>query len=162
MDNDEKIELLTRAGETAYGQNWKSELARFMGINDRSVRQWAAGERRIPASVIRGMVSHLRDRAALMNSETDRLVRDMHYDRDPEFTALKVLFLPNRRPSTDRLGNDAYKFLCFDVDGFIYCIDSNDRVINMHGDDTVLKNATVAELRAAYDLYINDPANLVD
>jgi DNA-binding transcriptional regulator YdaS (Cro superfamily) len=42
------LELLHRAGELLYGQDWQSELARALGISPRSVQRWVAGER-LPA-----------------------------------------------------------------------------------------------------------------
>lgn len=39
------LELLHRAGELLYGQDWQSELARALGISARSVQRWVAGER---------------------------------------------------------------------------------------------------------------------
>jgi DNA-binding transcriptional regulator YdaS (Cro superfamily) len=43
--------LLREAGESLYGSLWQSALARDLGVNDRTVRRWAAGESRIPAGV---------------------------------------------------------------------------------------------------------------
>ncbi|WP_051937009.1 hypothetical protein [Erwinia sp. 9145] len=162
MNNDKKIELFTRAGEAAYGSNWKSELARVFGINDRSVRQWVSEERRLPASMVRAMVSHLRDRAYLMHREADRLIREMKFDTDPDFKDMKVLFLEGRLPLQERLGSDAHDFLCFDVNGFIYCINKSDRVVDLHGNDTELKGASILDLRDAFFKYVNDPKNQVD
>lgn len=42
---------LRQAGEALFGATWQSELARQLGINDRRVRQWIAGERPIPTGV---------------------------------------------------------------------------------------------------------------
>ena len=44
--------LFTRVGEALYGAaSWQSEIARALGVNPRSVRYWASGERPIPANV---------------------------------------------------------------------------------------------------------------
>lgn len=36
-------ELLERTGRALYGQQWQSDLARDIGVSDRTVRNWAAG-----------------------------------------------------------------------------------------------------------------------
>ena len=41
-------EELKRAGETLYGWGWQIALARALGVNDRTVRRWAAGDTEIP------------------------------------------------------------------------------------------------------------------
>ena len=35
---------LSAAGRALYGQHWQSALARDLGVNDRTVRRWAAGQ----------------------------------------------------------------------------------------------------------------------
>lgn len=84
MDNVLKIALLTAAGQAACAQNWKSAFARYLGIDDRSVRQWANGERTIPGAIITELIPNLNDRlapirqtimlinAAIVDNENDR------------------------------------------------------------------------------------------
>lgn len=53
---------LARCGLALYGERWQSDLARALGVSDRSVRAWVAGTRSIPEGVwgeVRGL---LRDR----------------------------------------------------------------------------------------------------
>ncbi len=53
---------LARCGIALYGERWQSDLARALGVSDRSVRAWVAGTRSIPEGVwgeVRGL---LRDR----------------------------------------------------------------------------------------------------
>lgn len=70
-------ELLAAAGERLCGEHWQRSLARVLGphhpdgpreaIDDRLVRRWAAGERHVPAWVLRVLVRLLereRDRTA--------------------------------------------------------------------------------------------------
>ena len=45
------IHTLRAAGAVLYGPAWQSELARKLGVADRTVRYWVAGERPIPAGV---------------------------------------------------------------------------------------------------------------
>jgi len=37
-------DLLREVGEALYGSRWQSDLARALGVTDRTVRRWAAGE----------------------------------------------------------------------------------------------------------------------
>lgn len=53
---------LRRAGELLYGDRWQSDLARATGVADRTVRAWAAGERRIPPGVWTDIAGLLRQR----------------------------------------------------------------------------------------------------
>ena len=50
------IELLCRVGETLYGDQWKTYLARALDVTPRSMRRFAVGDllipRRFPAELI--------------------------------------------------------------------------------------------------------------
>lgn len=37
-------DLIRTVGEALYGPRWQSDLARDLGVNDRTVRRWAAGD----------------------------------------------------------------------------------------------------------------------
>ena len=39
---------LQRIGEALYGEQWKSSLARAVGVNHRTMQRWAAGKNPIP------------------------------------------------------------------------------------------------------------------
>lgn len=56
-------EKLRAAGEALYGPRWQSDLARALGVSDRSVRGWAAGDRVVPPGVWVDIVALLRQRA---------------------------------------------------------------------------------------------------
>lgn len=53
---------LARAGQLLYGERWQSDLARALGIGDRRVRQWLAGDRPIPEGIWRDIAELLRVR----------------------------------------------------------------------------------------------------
>lgn len=57
-------DLLTKCGEALYGPRWQSELARELGIDDRTMRRWVAGESRIPDGVNVDLLRLLTERAA--------------------------------------------------------------------------------------------------
>lgn len=50
------------AGEVLYGDRWQSALARDVGVGDRRVREWIAGDRRIPPGVWADIAALLRER----------------------------------------------------------------------------------------------------
>ena len=43
--------LITETGRALYGVRWQSEMARDLGVNERTVRRWAAGEYEAPDGV---------------------------------------------------------------------------------------------------------------
>ena len=47
----DQIALLREAGESLYGEQWQSAVARDLGVADRSVRRWLAGVHNIPPGV---------------------------------------------------------------------------------------------------------------
>lgn len=54
---------LRAVGEALWGQQWQTDMARALGLSDaRRVRQWLAGERRIPAGIWSDLAGHLRHR----------------------------------------------------------------------------------------------------
>jgi len=42
---------LADVGEALYGPRWQNELARNLGVADRTVRRWVAGDAPIPGGV---------------------------------------------------------------------------------------------------------------
>lgn len=44
-------ELFCEIGACLYGPAWQSEMARQIGVSDRTVRRWISGDRKIPDSV---------------------------------------------------------------------------------------------------------------
>lgn len=64
---------LRRCGETLFGARWQSDLAHALGIGDRRVREWLAGERRIPPGVWQDIAALLRQR----QQDGMALLRDM-------------------------------------------------------------------------------------
>lgn len=43
---------LSEAALALYGSQWQTALARRIGVDARTVRKWAAGDRAIPAPVV--------------------------------------------------------------------------------------------------------------
>ena len=67
--------LLQEAGNALYGARWQSDLARDLGVSDRTVRRWSAGDFRIPAPVWVELREMLRGRRMLLASVTKKLPR---------------------------------------------------------------------------------------
>ena len=57
-------EELRRCGEALYGPRFQRELARALGVNERTIRRWAAGAWPVPPSVQQEIALLLKERAA--------------------------------------------------------------------------------------------------
>lgn len=55
---------LEKAGQLLFGERWQPDLARALNIGDRRVREFMAGERRIPPGVWADITALLRQRSA--------------------------------------------------------------------------------------------------
>jgi hypothetical protein len=64
---------LQKIGEACFGPTWQSALAREIGVGDRQVRQWVAGDRIIPAEAERKIVVLVRHRATALKKLADAL-----------------------------------------------------------------------------------------
>lgn len=67
--------LLHEAGEALYGARWQSDLARDLGVSDRTVRRWAAGSFAVPAGVWDAIRDLLCERGLALASVRRRLKR---------------------------------------------------------------------------------------
>lgn len=54
--------ILRAAGEALYGPLWQCELARALGVTDRTVRRWLQGSRGIPLGLASDLVELLSKR----------------------------------------------------------------------------------------------------
>jgi hypothetical protein len=68
--------LLSDVGEALYGSRWQSELARNIGVSDRSIRRWVAGTDEVPDAAWRDMALLLETRAIDLGELRHR-VRDL-------------------------------------------------------------------------------------
>lgn len=154
MDNEEKIELLGGLCGAIFGSHWKQSLAEHLGINDRSIRQWANGERTIPDSIIRGLLSLAHDRANLIIRRAESAAIELSdYDDNYE----RVLYVqgmtaPNLRPDLYTAKREWY-----DIDGRLYALNENGVIIDINGNETSLPaGVTVSDLQAAAQKYITE------
>jgi DNA-binding transcriptional regulator YdaS (Cro superfamily) len=65
--------LLIDAGEALYGPRWQCELARQLGVSDRTMRRWAAGTHQVPAGVYLDLLRLTQERAAVLDALAPRL-----------------------------------------------------------------------------------------
>ncbi|MEX0557511.1 helix-turn-helix domain-containing protein [Raoultella terrigena] len=162
MENEDKIEWLTGICSTVYGDHWKPALAAHLGVNDRSVRQWANGERTIPDSVVRGLLSLAHDRANALLRRAERAAFDMRGQPGYE----RIIFQPALR--LDEVRRDLYteKRAWFDIDGQLFALNENGSVIDIRGYETTWAGVsilpdgvTVNDLLQAEEKYINENGN---
>lgn len=59
---------IVQYGEALYGKNFQCALARALGINDRTMRRWMAGDTTPPDSVLDDLQALVRERIALLRS----------------------------------------------------------------------------------------------
>ena len=60
--------LLIEAGEALYGPRWQSELARALGVSDRTVRRWLTGQNAVPKGVYADLNTLVQDRSAVLHA----------------------------------------------------------------------------------------------
>lgn len=65
--------LLRDAGEALYGPRWQSDLARDLGVSDRTMRRWAGGADDLPAGIAIDLRRLCEARAALLDDVIERL-----------------------------------------------------------------------------------------
>jgi transposase-like protein len=65
--------LLVESGEALYGERWQSELARDLGVADRTVRRWVAGATPVPPGVFADLLRMVVERQATLDDLVRRL-----------------------------------------------------------------------------------------
>jgi hypothetical protein len=64
---------LRKAGFALYGEQWRSELARALGVTDRTVRRWAQDEYSMPDVARQRIIELCRERVEMLNAVVRRL-----------------------------------------------------------------------------------------
>ena len=67
-------DLLTRCGRALWGQRWQGEMAKALGIAERAVRHWLAGERDVPAGVWHDLAEMATDKAHELVNISDQIL----------------------------------------------------------------------------------------
>lgn len=65
--------ILLECGEALYGPRWQSDLARDLGVADRTVRRWVAGATQVPTGVYVDLLRLVTERAAVLDALAERL-----------------------------------------------------------------------------------------
>lgn len=65
--------LLVECGEALYGPRWQAELARDLGVADRTVRRWVAGTSEVPTGLCLDLLRLTQERAAVLDALAPRL-----------------------------------------------------------------------------------------
>ena len=60
-------EQLQKAGQLLYGDQWQSNLARSLSVDDRTVRRWASGESAIKQSIANEIIELLKNNQSEIN-----------------------------------------------------------------------------------------------
>ena len=60
------IKTLEKYGEALYGPRYQRELAFALGVNERTMRRWVAGDTSPPESVLDDLKALVRERIALL------------------------------------------------------------------------------------------------
>lgn len=68
-----KATLLRETGEALYGPRWQTDLARDLGVSDRTMRRWVAGADDMPAGVAVDLLRLVTERAATLDALAERL-----------------------------------------------------------------------------------------
>ena len=66
-------DLLRETGEALFGPRWQCELARALGVSDRTMRRWANGEWPIPGAIVDELKPHFDNRINQLEYIIDRL-----------------------------------------------------------------------------------------
>lgn len=67
---DKPHDLLPQVGQALWGSRWQTDLAEAIGVSDRTVRRWVAGER-IPAGVWLDLIRLMQERSATLDMLSD-------------------------------------------------------------------------------------------
>lgn len=67
------LPLLIAVGQALYGERWQSPLARDLGVSDRTMRRWVAGQFPVPVGVRAELVTLLKERGVMLDALAERL-----------------------------------------------------------------------------------------
>jgi hypothetical protein len=70
---------LEAIGRALFGSQWQSEMARALGVSDRTVRRWHAGESPMPGGVWLDIAKLCAERSAILA----RYAADLKHQMEP-------------------------------------------------------------------------------
>ena len=68
--------LLHDCGEAMFGPRWQTDLARVVGVSDRTIRRWSIGDVDVPPGVWMELLRLTQERAMELDALVDRLKRE--------------------------------------------------------------------------------------
>lgn len=68
--------VLAAAGAALYGDRWQNPLARDLGVADRTMRRWVAGQYPVPDGVRGNLMRLLRERGEDISAVLAQVCRD--------------------------------------------------------------------------------------
>lgn len=104
------VEKMARVGEMVYGNNWQSPISRALGINDRTIRRYAAGTSNIGSEF------------------SSRLLAAMEHEMNKIKSAIEII-------ESDKMSGDdvSLEMIVGIVDGYDY----SDEMARQHAIDAV-------------------------
>ena len=66
-------EQLQQVGRLLYGDQWQSNLARSLSVDDRTVRRWASGESAIKQSIANEIIELLKNNQSEINQFIEKM-----------------------------------------------------------------------------------------
>jgi hypothetical protein len=71
----ESNDLLRAVGEVIWGPHWRREMVSALGVGDRPLRRWAAGEVEPPPGVWRELLATIEERQQQLTAVRNELTR---------------------------------------------------------------------------------------
>lgn len=68
--------LLSDCGQALYGPRWQTDLAGDLGVSDRTLRRWIAGDGDVPPGIWMDLLRITQERAMALDALADRLRRE--------------------------------------------------------------------------------------
>ena len=67
------VDALARTGRALYGERWQSALASDLGVSDRTIRHYIAGDRSPPPGIYVDLIRLCRERARNLDNLVEHL-----------------------------------------------------------------------------------------
>lgn len=76
---------IRKSGEVLFGPRWQTDLAKALDVESRRVRQWIAGDRKLPNTIYGDIIRLLKDRLSKIEAVLRSIERQigMQQDREP-------------------------------------------------------------------------------
>ncbi|EJH7012886.1 hypothetical protein D0525_16325 [Salmonella enterica] len=89
VENISNLEKMIAVGKILYGDNWQSPLSRALGVSDRTIRNYVAGETQVPVGVSCRLLSVINEEIGKLNAAIAVIENDKI--NDPESVNIKLI-----------------------------------------------------------------------